>query len=235
MRELERYNGTMKTHERAATKQCTECGKRKPQAAFYTSRKTHKCKQCEGKGSHLRYLRNRERVLERSAKRRVEKADVIKRYLAAWYIRNRKHVLKRCRRYNERPEVIAREKERHRKRWLAMRDVLLKQRKALRTPEVLVKLRRYSKRHYRRNKLMYVERCGRRRAIRIKACPVWANLTEIRRIYQRAAELTRATGIKHHVDHIVPLQGRNVCGLHVEQNLQVLSAKENLEKAFKFG
>lgn len=225
----------MKTHERAATKRCTECGKRKPQAQFYTSRKTRKCKQCEGRSSHLRYLRNRHRVLVRSAKRRVEKADAIKRYLVAWYIRNRKRVLKRCREYNQRPEVMAREKLRHRKRWLAMRDVLLKQRKVLRTPEVLEKIRRYSKRHYRRNKLMYVERCSRRRAARIKACPVWANLAEIRRIYQRAADMTRTTGIKHHVDHIVPLQGRSVCGLHVEQNLQVLPAKENLEKAFKFG
>lgn len=60
----------------------------------------------------------------------------------------------------------------------------------------------------------------RHRAIHI---PQWANRAEIARIYRE-----RPKGM--HVDHIVPLQGKNVCGLHVEYNLQYLPAIENIRK-----
>lgn len=60
-----------------------------------------------------------------------------------------------------------------------------------------------------------------------KQTPKWANLEKIKEIY-----INRPNGC--HVDHIIPLQGNNVCGLHVETNLQYLSAFENISKGNKF-
>ncbi len=63
-----------------------------------------------------------------------------------------------------------------------------------------------------------------------QAQPPWVETESLRVFYVRAKELERDTGIPHHVDHIVPLRGKSVCGLHVPWNLQVLPAEDNLRK-----
>lgn len=67
----------------------------------------------------------------------------------------------------------------------------------------------------------------RKRLISEYQTPSWANLEAIAEIYNNRPE-------GYHVDHIIPLNGKNVCGLHVETNLQYLTVEENLSKKNKF-
>ncbi len=65
-------------------------------------------------------------------------------------------------------------------------------------------------------------------ARKLNAMPRWADQRKIDEFYETANGLGILTGDWYHVDHIVPLQGKTVCGLHCEQNLQVIfgSAKQ---------
>ena len=71
---------------------------------------------------------------------------------------------------------------------------------------------------------------AKRRSIMQQATPSWLthNMQQaILDIYAARNELSSITGVKHEVDHIVPLQGGTVCGLHVPWNLRVIPADEN--------
>jgi hypothetical protein len=64
--------------------------------------------------------------------------------------------------------------------------------------------------------------------------PRWANRFFISEIYRLAKLRTKLLGIPHEVDHVVPLRGKNVCGLHVEQNLRVVQKVTNRAKGASF-
>ena len=82
-----------------------------------------------------------------------------------------------------------------------------------------------------KNKYKINEFKQRRQAQKLNATPSWADFDKIRWFYAEAKRLSNETGIKHHVDHIVPLKSKLVCGLHVHTNLQVLPALENQKKS----
>lgn len=69
-----------------------------------------------------------------------------------------------------------------------------------------------------------------RRAAALKATPPWVSQSDLVAVFLEAARLTAETRVEHHVDHIVPLQSRHVCGLHVPWNLRAIPASENLSK-----
>jgi len=73
----------------------------------------------------------------------------------------------------------------------------------------------------------------KRQAAKLKRTPKWLTelyYSQIELFYDAANKLTKEFGIQMDVDHIVPLQGKNVSGLHVPWNLQVVSHKDNMSK-----
>ena len=98
------------------------------------------------------------------------------------------------------------------------------------------KVTEYKTAYKERNPDLYRELVSlRRRRFRL-ATPKWLTAEhkmEIRLKYRLAIEMSRATGVRHAVDHIVPLQGEEVCGLHVPWNLEVVTQEENLKKSNK--
>ncbi len=74
---------------------------------------------------------------------------------------------------------------------------------------------------------------NRRRSVRLAEVR-WADKARIASINRQAAELTRATGVPHEVDHIIPVVHPLVCGLHCQDNLQVLTAEQNRKKSNSF-
>lgn len=67
-----------------------------------------------------------------------------------------------------------------------------------------------------------------------EATPPWADMKIIRRFHAEAKRISKATGILHSVDHIVPIQGDDVRGLHVHTNLRIITASANSAKNNKF-
>jgi len=68
---------------------------------------------------------------------------------------------------------------------------------------------------------------AKRKANKLKATPIWCNMEQIEKFYKNCPD-------GYEVDHIIPLKGKNVCGLHIIENLQYLSKSDNSRKGNKF-
>lgn len=74
----------------------------------------------------------------------------------------------------------------------------------------------------------------KRQSKKLQAFPLWADEKRIRDIYAQAKAMMALTGEPYDVDHIVPLQGKTVCGLHCEANLQVIPRSDNRKKSNRY-
>ena len=140
-------------------------------------------------------------------------------------------ICKACRNawYRKRYEIVPEKFKTRVARYYANNIEKLRDKDRARAPE-----RKASKAHWaRKNAARCAAKVATRDALKLKATPPWLTPQDRARIadfYKEARRRTKQTGIKHSVDHIIPLRGKTVCGLHVPWNLQVLTATENTAK-----
>ena len=110
---------------------------------------------------------------------------------------------------------------------------LVKAKAASRPAEVRNK---YNRVHKERHKEYYNVLTSLRKRRHREATPAWLNTKQkqaIKNLYMQAVTLSKITGERYVVDHIIPLINPEVCGLHVPWNLRVITQEENLKKSNK--
>jgi hypothetical protein len=191
-------------------KKCTKCHQTKPLTEFHRfsrSKDGHKssCKPCNTAAAAKWQRDNKDRYLARYSKWASENRDKTRAASKRWNQRNRGVA------HKARVASIGREKLNEISRtWAAA------------NPE---KARHWKLAWKKNNPAAVAALSSKRRAAMLNAVPLWADAKAIAAIYQ---ECQAKPG--HHVDHIVPLISKRVCGLHCEANLQIISASENYSK-----
>lgn len=178
---------------------------------------------CSGSCTECLALRRREYMREWATKN----PEVKKQRAAKWYIKNREEIIERVRANYHKDLDKSRQRARdyaesHRtearqriKKWSS------------KNPE---RKRQNDKAWTEANKARAHSLKAKYRAARRQACPPWvdaAHMARIHEIYKLRRDISEKTGVVHEVDHIVPLQGKTVCGLHVWWNLRVIPREEN--------
>lgn len=192
--------------EGPATKTCNKCGETKPAGSFTKHKAV--CKVCKAAGARLQRAADPAKAKQVAKSHRERNPERYKELLRArrqkYYWRNKEACLLRMKKWYLSNTEKAKEKA---KRWAAENPD-----KAKANSQAKVSLRR---------------------ARKGQATPPWADLAAIKAIYAKRHRLQARTGCKFHVDHVVPLKGRNACGLHVPGNLRVVPAKLNWSKGNK--
>jgi hypothetical protein len=144
-----------------------------------------------------------------------------------YYLSNREKLLKEANDYYK--ENLGKVKLRSKKYYDQNKDKLLE------------KTREYHKQNskelYLKRRDYFFSKVAERRGQKLNATPPWLtpdHQKEIEQFYWLARDLKSVTGEQYDVDHIVPLKGKNVCGLHVPWNLQVLPSDVNRRKSNVF-
>lgn len=186
---------------------CTACLENLPLAEFYVRKisndgLTSNCKKCLSAKHKLKYAANRTELLQKAKTRYDEKRDSILAYQKQFYQNNAEKIKEYGRNYSSKNREVITEKR-----------------------------RTYHSNWSKKNAYKICEYTARRYIAKRKATLLNVELWKIREFYIQAEQLTKSTGIKHHVDHIVPIISKIVCGLHNHYNLQVITATENQIKS----
>jgi hypothetical protein len=200
-------------------KVCNKCKENKPFCEFNKNRSrkdgySYQCKICD----KAYYLANKDKILANNS---------------ANYALNKEQIIEKVKNYRQsNKDKIAKAKIKYREN--NKEEIAEKQAKYRADNKEQLAL--YYKDYRKANKGKMNANNAKRHASKLQAIPLWltpAELEQIQEFYICAQMFKLYTGKEYHVDHIVPLRGKNVCGLHVPWNLQVIPAKENLSKSNK--
>lgn len=205
-------------------KNCPKC-KQYLELHFFHNQKTKwdglnvYCKEC----MKIRYNDNYHKYKERAKKQREKYKQ-----------NNKEKILQKNKEYNEKNKetIKIKNRERNQRKRLFFREEENLKAKIYRDKnkdKIRKNERNYTNKH--RDKIR--AKIALRRARKLNATPKWLtenHIKEIKEIYKNCIEISKNTGIKHHVDHIIPLKGETVCGLHVPWNLQIITESENCKK-----
>lgn len=174
--------------------------------------------------SYYRHIEERRARCRAYAAKRRATDPAYKERIVCWNVDNKDQINeKRCARRRLTPEKSRQET----RQWREANPQWSKEYYKKNVGEFRRRYREWSKRNPGSERLRATKR---RSAVQI-ATPAWANEDAILAVYTKAKRLQEVTGVKYDVDHIVPLRGKAVCGLHWEGNLQVLMASENRRKS----
>jgi hypothetical protein len=186
-------------------KTCAACGRNKELTAFAIRRRSldgryYYCKECDKAKAAAWRHANRQRHCKATAEWRAKNPEWQKRNVREWAQKNPQR----------KRELAKRSYEKHKERYAKKSKMWRAENKS-------------------RILLLNKRRLGRLG----QATPPWLTAiqkAQIDEYYEIAAARTTQLGVRHEVDHIHPLWGRNFRGLHVPWNLQVLTASENRSK-----
>ena len=217
-------------------KSCTKCGEVKPLESFalassIKSGRVAACKECKNACGKKYYAENRDKTLARHKKYREENRDKIAARGKKHYEENRDKINARQKKYREenRDKVLAGQKK-HREE---NRDKVFARHKKYRE-ENRDDLAAYHKKYRAENPEKCAATAAKYRAAQLERIPSWSNdddLKAIKKIYARCKRINKLTGIEHQVDHVIPLQGDGISGLHHSTNLAIIPASLNACKS----
>lgn len=197
-------------------KQCTKCKVKKPLSEFHKKSKAKsglnpRCKVCVGEDTKKYYNSNRDKILKKSNEYRTNNRDKInkkKREYSKYKWENNLWSDE----YKEKRRIQA-------KKWREN------------NPD---RVKKYNKNYKSNNKDISCKINADRRAKKLKATLSGKYSEELKTFYKDIKNIQWLSEEKLEVDHIIPLKGDNVCGLHVPWNLQVLTKSQNSSKTNKF-
>ena len=203
-------------------KKCTLCGVDKPVDRFYKRADSpdgyrHDCVECIKARVKKRHFADHAQRIAGMRERHAAKVAANPNWYAEHYAKNKDRI------------------DAHSKKQYAVNRVDRIEKQKQWAEENPSKVRTYKSAWKKANPGFVREDSVRRRLAYVQQTPAWADARRTRAYYDVCSFFNEVNGYtKYHVDHIIPLRGKRVSGLHVHTNLRVIPARENERKNNKF-